>query len=106
MSNAIIYNTETGQIVRELQGAVPLANQRLGDTEAIIACGCENIPGDKPVTEVDSIPDDATGKMVDVETGAIVDDPDYEPPLTTADIKESLERGDLTEREALLLLLE
>jgi hypothetical protein len=105
---AVVYDLHTGKIRREMHGKVPLENQRLKDDEGILTSFETEISEDcpEPITTGVEIPDDLSGKKVDLDSMEIVEDPDYESPRTKEDIKQDLKNGDITQKEALIELLE
>jgi hypothetical protein len=94
MTKAVIYNTDNGKILRYMLGDVPIDNQRLDDHEEILVLNDED-PNIK-------------GMKVDMSKHPpkLVEDPDYEAPRTKEDIKQDLKNGDITQKEALIELLE
>lgn len=107
---ALVYDTETGEIRRQMQGRVPLENQRFEGNEAAIVFefGQGDLPEDKPVYHAAEPFDmgNMTGKKVDHENKSIIDDPDYNEPRTREDIKTDLEGGEITTKDALLEILD
>lgn len=79
---ALVYDTDTGAIQRHLNGAVPLEHQRLADGEGLLVDQDVSVTEDAPdpVHTGIEIPEDLSGKTVDVATHTIVDDPDYSAP--------------------------
>ncbi|MFT4892597.1 MAG: hypothetical protein ACI8Z7_000378 [Candidatus Nanohaloarchaea archaeon] len=105
---AIIYSLDSGRIRRKIYGDIPLENQRLKDDEGILTSFETEISEEypEPITTGVEIPDDLSGKKVDLDSMEIVEDPDYEAPRTKEDIKQDLKNGDITQKEALIELLE
>lgn len=95
MQRAIVYDTDTGEIGRHLQGNIDRGRIVLDEGEALLT------------DEEARFPDSLRGKIVDTtaDPPEIIDDPDFAPPRTKAGILEDLRDGTITEREALEDLL-
>lgn len=92
-----------------MSGGVPLENQNISKDEAILT-DSKKKPEASPeptYTEID-IPDNLRGKKIDTESNPpeIVQDPEYEEPMTKNNIKESLKNGDISHEEAVEKLLD
>lgn len=103
-----IYSLKNGKIKKKMIGDLPLENQVIGNEEGIIVDSRVEISDEhpEPITTGVEIPDDLSGKKVDLDSMEIFEDPDYEAPRTKEDIKQDLKNGDITQKEALIELLE
>lgn len=104
---AIVYDLDTGEIIRGMNGNVPLDKQRLKNNEGLIA-DCPNDPPSgcpQPTYTDRDIPDNLDGKKVHTGNHTVIDDSSYEEPRTREDIKADLDAGEITHEEALEELL-
>lgn len=104
---AVVFDADTGRIIRGMEGKVPLERQRVGANHGMVVNTVTASPeGIEPFYGPVSIPDDLDGKMVDTADGTIVDDPNHSVPRSDAEIATDLRDGTVTTKEALLEVLE
>lgn len=103
---ALVYDTTSGRIIREMQGDIPWDKQRVPDSQGVIVNQVVSTPDhiatfDAPV----SIPADLEGQMVDPAVPEVVTDPNYSSSRSPEAIASDLDSGAITTKEALLEVL-